>query len=96
MTMTGTEIKAMAASFLRVLLATVLTVYLGLADKNVASWGRAEWAAFGAAVVGALATTVVNFLRRGETRFGLKAQDPAPPAPPAPPAAPAEGHDLPV
>lgn len=71
------QTKAAATSFLRVLAATfgaaVLMAWDGFADHDVGSWTWSTLGAFGAAVASAFMLSVVNWLRSGETRFGVGA-----------------------
>lgn len=62
--------KALVQSFLRMLAATALTAYLAL-GKAPHALSVDDLRHIADAVIGAGALTLVNYLRPGETRFGV-------------------------
>lgn len=65
------NVKALAASYLRVLLAAVIAAVSGVLLAGVDVTTTVGLQSLGAAIVAAAVTTTVNFLRSGETRFGV-------------------------
>jgi hypothetical protein len=76
--MTSAQLKALAGSFGRVLLATLTTavavVWASTANHDLLSWSVADVKAFASAVLGASVVTIINYVRKGDTRFGVGAQ----------------------
>lgn len=72
------QILAMAASFARLLVATltaaVLSVWSVTENHDISTWGSDDVRTFALAVAGAALVTLVNYFRTGETRFGRGAQ----------------------
>jgi hypothetical protein len=70
---------AMLASFGRVFLAALgaalVTMWQAEPNQDLTTWTDAKWKAFVAAVLMAALLTTVNAVRRGETRFGVGAQN---------------------
>lgn len=72
--MSGNETRAMIGSFGRILAAALLAGLLTAweaSDQNAVSWDSSRWKVFGFAAIAAAVATLGNYLRPGETRFGV-------------------------
>ena len=72
------QTKALIASFLRVLAGCFITALtaVGVAKGyGPLDFTADDWKAVANSVIGALVVTVGNYLRSGETRFGVGARD---------------------
>lgn len=67
------QVRACAASLARVFLAACLTAYLATGE-SLLTLNQEVWRSIVAAGISAVALTVINALRRGETRFGRGAR----------------------
>lgn len=66
--------RALVLSFLRVLSAAALAAYLEL-GKAPLELGLEDFKALGNAAIAAVLLTAFNYVRSGETRFGLNASE---------------------